>query len=243
MTVGAISAIISTIIILLVILVMVIQRRKKLLPKLYLPQGRDNTQVGNIEEGYKQSYESITAEGAHGTVWVSHSLTPQMGPGKIVYDLECELHANGYTCLSAILEKTKIAEQGFGTVYTLMQKVDQIVICCDREYFRSWTAMEENQLSAEEREQQQAFAHEHSAIITAKRDGYKRLVVVLLGDTQPDCIPLCLRSTSYYRFPDDKDFINLLHRLQNTEPIAPPGTHYDVGCLRSQEFLLEETTV
>ena len=228
--VAAISASICTIVISLAICVVVMQRRKKLLPKPCLPQGHDNTIVGDSKD-------------ISGTVWVSHALTHQGGPVKRVYDLECKLQSNGYKCLSALLEKTQIANQGFNGVYTLMKSADQIVVCCDREYSRWWTRMEEGQLSAEEKLHQTTFVHEHSVIITERGDGYKRLVVVLLGDTHPDCIPLCLKATQYYRFPDDKDFINLIHRLQNTEPIAPPGTQYDVECSTSKEDLLQESTV
>lgn len=176
-------------------------------------------------------------------VWVSHAVLPATGdPVKGIYQLERNLQQHGFQCRSALLCQTELANKGFYEVYNLMDCVDKIVVCCDSEYKRRWDGAASCSRASAKTGEDPAFVHEHIAIVNETTlNGYRRFVVVLLGDATPDCIPHCLRATQCYKFPNNHDFLNIIHRLQDTEPIALPCNLQEGSFSTSSDDLLEKT--
>ena len=132
-------------------------------------------------------------------VWLSHAVqTETVEAPKGAFKLARTFRRHGYRCYSSLLCKTEIGIKGFGEVYKLMNTVGSIVVCCDREYRQEWNRQGSNVKDLT----QQSFSHEyHNIISEIGVNGFRRLVVVLLGDAATqDCIPEELRGTHIYKF-------------------------------------------
>ena len=199
------------------------------------------------------SNEPLTTRLNTSKFWISHAVNDSIErtPVDQVDDLQNALTREGYQCLSSLSCDMEIHQTGFQAIHNLMNSVSKIVVCCDKRYIQHWRHNSRCKMGGTDSKNQPedaALLHEHINIKTqVSKSAYKRLVVVLLGDANWNCIPACLQGlpVPYCRFPDVDhghgtphtnihtkhgilhNFPDLIKQLkdEDTEPSQPSCSH------------------